>query len=191
MTGYDEHPSRASGLRGDELDVHPDAAESDCTVWFGYEPEQWEGLLAVRVSAGCVRISGVPYWVYDLNLGDEVRVIESAEGAIVAAERVHESGNSTFRVRFENADAHDSRWRRLMTDLASFECWFDVRTPGFLAISVPGENAQPVANYLAARERCATFSTRRAALSSKCSAEAGAVAALVLLVRVPRLLLLG
>jgi hypothetical protein len=153
VTHYDEHPSRASGFRDDELVVHPDAAESDCTVWFSYEPEHWEGLLAVRVGAGRVRVSGVPYWVSDVNLGDEVRVVESAEGAIVAEERVRESTNSTFRVRFENADADDDRWRRLMSDLASFDCWFDVRTPGLLAVSVPGENAQPVADYLAARER--------------------------------------
>jgi uncharacterized protein DUF4265 len=150
---YEEHPSRASGVRGDELVVHPDAAASDCTVWFAYEAEHWEGLLAVRVCSDRVRLSGVPYWVRDLNLGDEVRVVESADGAIVAEERVHDSTNYTFRVVFDGADADDDRWRRLMSDLTSLDCWFDVRTPGFLAISVAAEDAHAVADYLAARER--------------------------------------
>jgi hypothetical protein len=150
---YDEHPSRAAGFHGGELVVHPDATDSDCTVWFAYEPDHWEGLLGVRIGTDRVRVSGVPYWVYDLNLGDEVQVAESAEGAVVAEERVHESTNYTFRVVFRDADSDDDRWRQLMSDLASFDCWIDVRTPGFLAISVPAEHAQAVADYLVERER--------------------------------------
>jgi hypothetical protein len=153
VTHYQEHPSRASGFRGGELVVHPDAAESDCTVWFYYEPERWEGLLAVRVEADRVRISGVPYWIYDVNLGDEFRVVESAEGALVAEERTHESSSYTFRVIFDRADPDDDRWRQLMSGLAPYDCWFDVRTPRFLAISAPAEHAQAVADLLAAREQ--------------------------------------
>jgi hypothetical protein len=70
----------------------------------------------------------------------------------MAEERVLESTNDTFRVVLENAHADDDR-RRRMSDLASFDCAFDVRTPGFLVISVPSDHAQPVADYLAARER--------------------------------------
>jgi hypothetical protein len=40
-----------------------------------------------------------------------------------------------------------------MRDLASLGCWFDVRTPGHLAMSVSADDAQAVADHLAARER--------------------------------------
>jgi hypothetical protein len=122
-------------------------------VWFAYDAEHWEGLPAVRVGSDRVRLSGVPYWVRDLNLGDEVRVVESAEGGVVAEERVHDSTNYTYRVVFDGADADDDRWHRLMRDLTSLDCWFDVRTPGFLAISVAAEHAHDVAHCLAARKR--------------------------------------
>jgi hypothetical protein len=71
----------------------------------------------------------------------------------VAEERTHESSSYTFRVIFDGAGTGDDRWRQLMSDLACYECWFDVRAPDFLAIAAPAEHAQAVADFLAARER--------------------------------------
>jgi hypothetical protein len=99
------------------------------------------------------RICAVPFWVYDLNLGDEVALIESAEGAPVVAGVVVDGGNYTFRVRFDDAADDDVRWRELMVGLEPFGCWVDVRSRGFLAVSAPPTQAQAVADYLDEREQ--------------------------------------
>jgi hypothetical protein len=95
----------------------------------------------------------IPFFVYDLNLGDEVALMESAEGAPVVTGVAVDAGNHTFRVRFEDAAHDDGRWRELMLELEPFDCWVDVRSPGFLAVSAPPDRAQAVADHLDARER--------------------------------------
>jgi hypothetical protein len=81
---YDEHPSKASASREGRFVVLADAELEDCTVWVAAGANQstsikWEGLLARRDARA--RVCAVPFWVYDLNLGDEVAVMDSAEGA--------------------------------------------------------------------------------------------------------------
>jgi hypothetical protein len=154
----DEHPSRAAAWRGGRFVVLPDAEREDCTVWVGAEAHsagtvRWEGLLARRLSDERARICAVPFWVYDLDLGDEVTLMDSAEGAPVVTGVVLDGGNYTFRVRFEHAADDDVRWRGLMVELEPFDCWFDVRSPGFLAVSAPPAHAQAVADHLDDRER--------------------------------------
>ena len=99
------------------------------------------------------RICAVPFWVYDVNLGDEVALMDSAEGAPVVTGVVVDGGNHTFPVRFDHAADDDVRWRELMVELEPFNCWFDVRSPGFLGVSAPPPHAQAVADYLDERER--------------------------------------
>lgn len=136
----------------------PDAELEDCTVWVGAEADsagsvKWEGLLARRLSSGRARICAVPFWVYDINLGDEVALLKSAEAALVVAGVVVDGGNYTFRVRFEDVTHDDVRWRELIVELEPFGCWVDVRSPGLLAMSAPPTHAQAVADYLDVRER--------------------------------------
>ena len=66
---------------------------------------------------------------------------------------VLDGGNYTFRVRFEHAADDDVRWRGLMVELERFDCWFDVPSTGFLALSAPSAHAQAVADHLDDRER--------------------------------------
>jgi Domain of unknown function (DUF4265) len=155
---YEEHPSRASTLRAGEFVVLGDAVDEDCTVWFAAEKMsggnvRWEGLLARRLATDRARICAVPFWLYDVNLGDEVSIIESVEGAPVATGVVHDAGNVGFRVFHPAAaDLHDDRrWYRLLEDLERFECWFDPRTPRHVALSAPPQHAQAVADYLQQR----------------------------------------
>jgi hypothetical protein len=155
---YEEHPSRVAAWRDGELIALPDAEADDCTVWFGAEEHsggqvRWEGLLARRVAEDRARICAVAFWLYDLNLGDEVSLVESAEGALVADGVVRDAGTTRFRVIFEGAADDDERWRDLMVELEPYGCWFDVRSPGFVAISAPPEHGQAVANHLAEPER--------------------------------------
>jgi hypothetical protein len=155
---YEEHPSKASTWREGRFIVLPDAEQEGCTVWVGAALDSsqavtWEGLLARRLTGDRARICAVPFWVYDLNLGDEVALMDSAEGVAVVTGVVVDGGNYTFRVRFEHAVDDDARWRELMVELEPFDCWFDVRSPGFLAVSAPHAHAQAVADYLDDRER--------------------------------------
>ena len=153
MAHYDRHPSKVIRIRAGEHVVHPASARSDCTVWFMLGEDRWEGLPGLRVGPGRVRVCGVPFWIYDLNMGDEVAVVETKEGATVAERRVHEGTNVTFRVIFKGADETDTRWEQLMADLESFECWCDVRHPGYIALSASVEDALAVEDILSAREQ--------------------------------------
>jgi hypothetical protein len=158
MAKHREHPHKASSWRDGKLVVHPDAAAEDCTVWFASAPDEggeieWEGLLARRLAEDRARICAVPIWAYDVNLGDEVKVIESGDGAPVAENVVLDAGNFTFRVVFEPATSDDdTRWHDLMIGLEQYDCWFDMASRRLLAISAPPHHAQAVADYLALRQ---------------------------------------
>ena len=158
MADFEEHPSKAAAWRHGGFVVLPDAEAADCTIWFGLEPDadgepQWEGLLGRRLEDGRARVCAVPFWLYNVNLGDEVSTMPSAERALIATEVMHDSGNYTFRVFFGTSEDDDSSWRELQQALEPFECWFDVRGRQFTAISCPPHHAQAVADYLIARER--------------------------------------
>ena len=158
MAGYEEHPSKATSWRGGRFVVLPEGESANCTVWFVVEEDSagvhWEGLLATGLSEDRACISAVPFWLYDLNLGDEVAVIESAERAPVATGVVRDGGNYVFRVIFEGAEYDDYRWQSLMIELEPHDCWFDVRSPSFVALSAPPAQARAVGDYLLAREQC-------------------------------------
>lgn len=157
MVEHDEHPSKTAAWRDGEFVVLPDAESEDCTIWVAVEEHsggtvKWEGLLARRLGHDRARVCAVPFWVYDLNLGDEVTIMESAEGAPVVTGIAVDAGNYTFRA-YADEPSDDGWWRRLMVDLEPFKCWFDVRTPGLVAVSAPPDHAQAVANYLHGRQQ--------------------------------------
>jgi hypothetical protein len=79
-------------------------------------------------------------------------VLPSAEGALVATERLTESGNFTFRAWFDEQAQPGTHWRRLMMDLEPFGCWFDTWSERLIAISATAGEAQAVADYLDSRE---------------------------------------
>lgn len=157
MADYIEHPSKASRLQAGTYVVHPEAMVEDSTVWIplGMEADgvqRWEGLLGIRLAADTVRVCAVPVFAYDINLGDEVHVMASGEGALVATRKSLDAGNYTFRVYFENGLKDDSLWRGLLCDLEAMNCWFDVYSQSLVAISAPPAHAQAVADYLYERQ---------------------------------------
>lgn len=131
------------------------AQEEDCTVWFAIpdSPGDWEGILGRRAGGDRVEIVGVPIFVYDLSLGDEVQVMRSGEGADVGRRVTSASGNVAFRAAFDESPRPDHHWRSLMADLSPQECWFDTWSETLIAISAPSGSAQAVADYLAQREQ--------------------------------------
>lgn len=161
MSNYFEHPSRAGRFVDGEYVVYPDAVREDTTVWFSIEPEQerWEGVLAVREGANRARLVGVPLFAYKVNLDDVVEFIPSGEGAPVAVRVVDASSNTTFRVVFPDLepDDDDDRWRQILMDMESWDCWFDVLSPGYLAISAPDTHAEAAERYLIDRANQGDF----------------------------------
>jgi hypothetical protein len=96
-------------------------------------------------------VLGVPAYAYDLNLGDRVTVVRSAEGPFVATGIAHDAGNNTFRYYLLEPD--DGRaWYPLAQKFASIGCLIDVLTPGLTALSCAPESSQPVVDRLALLE---------------------------------------
>jgi hypothetical protein len=171
MSQYFEHPSRASRFVDGGYVVHPDAAREDTTVWFSIEPgqERWEGILAMRAGQNRARLVGVPLFAYGLNLDDVVEFILSAEGAPVAVRVVAASSNTTFRVVFPDLgpDDDDDRWRQILRDMEPWNCWFDLLSPGYLAISAPDAHADAAERYLMNRANGGDFIYERGDVSDE------------------------
>jgi hypothetical protein len=161
VASYREHPSKASRYAGGSYIVYPAALEEDTTVWFAFDADRelWEGVLAIREAENRARLVGVPLWTYGVNLDDVVELIESGEGAPVALRVVDPSANRTFRVVYPDRQAgdDDSRWRQLLIDVEPWDCWFDVLSPSYLAISAPGATAEAVERYLNERANRSDF----------------------------------
>ena len=51
----------------------------------------------------------------------------------------------------------DDRWRQLLIDMEPWDCWFDVLSSGYLAISAPGVTAEVVERYLDQRASAGDF----------------------------------
>lgn len=151
MPDYREHPGKPVRLQGEAVAV---LDAGDTTAWFYLDEDGWEGLRARRLGPDMARVAAVPVFAYGIALGDEVRVRESAEGAVVATGVVRSAGNRTFRVVFplQGAPEPDERWRSLLAGLAPHGCWLDVYSPTLVAVSAEPGAAGDVAAYLGARE---------------------------------------
>jgi hypothetical protein len=159
MPRYLEHPSKVGRWRDGAFEMLPESAAATETVWVAIEPDEngdaaWEGLLASTPEPGRAVVAAVPVFAYDLNLGDEVEVVASAEGPLVAVRPLRDAGRYTFRVLFHDVhDPADRRWPALQQDLEPFGCWFDVYSPRLVAVSAEPEVAKAVADFLADEQR--------------------------------------
>jgi hypothetical protein len=159
-----EHPEKVARWRNGDVEVHPDAAAASETVWVAVDPAEsgevvWEGLAARPSGEGRAVVAAVPVFAYDLNLGDEIEVVVSAEGPWVAVRPLQDAGRHTFRVWFADWPdlGQDQRWKDLQVELERFGCWFDVYSPRLVAVSADPEVAGAVADALAAGETSGRF----------------------------------
>ena len=108
-------------------------------------------------------IAAIPVYVYDVNLGDEVEIVETAEELLVATRVTSDAGRFTFRVWFPDVfpgidgAAPDERWKALQVDLEPYGCWFDMYTSQLIAVSAEADVAAGVADFLAAGEDAGRF----------------------------------
>lgn len=155
MDDYRLHPAKvvewASGtLRPLEMDP-----ASEVTVWVALPPEDgnqvWEGMNAVTVDAKTVELRSVPAFAYNLDFGDHLSVIASAEGPLVCTRIVHKSDQWTFRVWL--ADPDKERWQHIANSYAQMGSYIDVLSSQLLAISCHETLAKQIAAKLASDER--------------------------------------
>ncbi|WP_157371041.1 DUF4265 domain-containing protein [Arthrobacter sp. Leaf141] len=156
MTDYRQHPSIVAHWRDVSLHPLPEAQEARETIWFAMPPEpdteqMWEGLRARLETDGTATVLGVPAYLYDVNFGDRVSVMRSAENALVATGVECDALNFTFRVQLTADDPN--AWRPLAEELAKKGCLLDLISPRFFAISCGEPQAQEVADRLSALER--------------------------------------
>jgi Domain of unknown function (DUF4265) len=97
----------------------------------------------------------IPFFVYDLNLGDEVETRAEGEQRHVVDRVVRHSEHYTFRIWFGQSD--NPYVRDVVMDEIERRGWlFEWYSENLLAISVESARAQEVADYLHART-CSAF----------------------------------
>jgi len=108
---------------------------------------EWEQLWARRLDDGRFSLCCIPFFVYDLALGDEVEI----DANFILQQVVHSSGQVTFRVWFGDQDA--AMRQGLVSEIKAMKPLMEWSSENLLALSVPdGAEAQKVADYLQARE---------------------------------------
>ncbi|BBH17725.1 hypothetical protein Back2_20120 [Nocardioides baekrokdamisoli] len=158
---FREHPSKTSRLVNGTLIPLTSALEANETVWFVLptadgDEQVWEGLLAYRPSdIDRAEVRAIPLFAYDLNYGDEVAVISSDEGALVATDVVTDNGRYTFRVWLEDGDA--SVMRELVREFGEMGCSIEPYSDRLLGLGCERSAAQAVADALSAGEKAGRF----------------------------------
>jgi hypothetical protein len=109
----------------------------------GYPPFSIEGVWASRNPDGTYEIENIPFYSYDVAVGDVVRA-EEVDGELFFVERVKDSGNSVIRMLIYDRGELD----KIRAELRSFGC--DSEGDGvILAVNVPAEvSYAPLFRYL-------------------------------------------
>lgn len=108
----------------------------------------WEGLSAARTEVtDRLRLLAVPLFAYDLNYGDEISVMRSGEGALVATGVTKDAGNYTFRVWMPEA-SDVSALREVVDRFGRLGCLIEGYSDRLVGLSCGPDNAQQVADAL-------------------------------------------
>ncbi len=158
---YKEHPELTAWLVEGRLEPLPAAEQANATVWFALpsgpgQPQAWEGLRAAhREGDDRVEVRAVPLFAYDVNFGDEVSVVTSAEGPLVATGVLSDAGHYTFRLWLEDGDP--AALRQVVMEFGELGCYLEAHSERLLGLSCGQETAQAVADALLAGEERGRF----------------------------------
>lgn len=122
---------------------------------------EWEQLWALRLDERCFSICCIPFFAYDLALGDEVET----DGNHVVQRVVKASGRYTFRVWFENSPRLGIK-DEVLLQIGRVGVDFEWSSENLLAVSAgDADQAQQMADYLHAQQSTGelTYETGRAA----------------------------
>lgn len=128
----------------------------------GYPPGSYESLWARRLSDGTYEIDNIPFYSYEVAVGDIVKVHE-VDGELFFSERVKDSGNSVIRMRIYNRDELDN----VRAALRALGC--DSEGDGaVLAVNVPAKvSYAPILQFLTEGDRAKRWGFEEAVLCHK------------------------
>jgi hypothetical protein len=108
---------------------------------------EWEQLWGEKISTHRVIVCCIPFFAYDVALGDEVEI----DADLVLQRVVHPSEFVTFRVWFGD---HDSEARQeLVREIEVMKPLMEWSSENLLALSAPATEAQRLADHLHIREQ--------------------------------------
>lgn len=114
-------------------------------------PKRYEQLFARQVADDRYEICCIPFFLFDVALGDEVTTAPTSDRKYVVEKVVQPSGRYVFRVWFgESFQPRDE----IADELKALGSLIEWSSPNLLAVdAVDHEHAQQVADFLAERER--------------------------------------
>jgi hypothetical protein len=116
---------------------------------------RWEQLWARRLAANSFEICCIPFFAYDLALGDEVETGVDGEFEWVVQRVVKDAGQYTFRVWFGDVPRlsgdlhhHHETYHEVLNRLVELGCLSEWSSSNLLAVSVAADRSRAVADYL-------------------------------------------
>lgn len=114
-------------------------------------PKKYEQLWALQLGPNRFKLCCIPYFVYDLALGDEVETSNRGESQYEVARVVQPSGHITFRAWF--GDSRSEVRDELVGEMRALGAGMELYSERLLAIDAADEShAQEVADVLMAKE---------------------------------------
>ncbi len=115
------------------------------------KPYRFEQLWARQLGGNSFEICCIPFFIYDLSLGDVVRTVAKGDRKYVVDQVVRPSGRHTFRIWF----GHSSGSRNeIAAELSERGALIEWSSRNLLAVDVADAvRAQQIADYLAEREQ--------------------------------------
>ncbi|WP_371405586.1 DUF4265 domain-containing protein [Kribbella sp. NBC_00662] len=159
---YKEHPAPTGRLVDGQLVPVPESVSAGATVWLALPTESgevqlWEGLAAHRLTSGdTVEVRAVPLFAYDVNYGDELSVVVSADGTLVGTGIVKDAGNHTFRLWFPSSADGDGI-RSVVEEFGPLGCLIESYSTRLIGLSAGPSEAQVVADALQAGQTNGRF----------------------------------
>lgn len=114
--------------------------------------KRWEQLWVRQVGENRFRVCCIPFFAYDISLGDEVEVAPEGEKRYVVQRVIEDAGHYTFRVWFGESSDPTIR-EEVMNQIERLGWLFEWYSENLLAISVESAYAQEAADFLYQNQR--------------------------------------
>jgi hypothetical protein len=119
---------------------------------------RWEQLWAKRLPGNRFQLCCIPFFVYDLALGDEVATSPAPEDMLahVVREVTRRSGHLTFRVWFGKSAQATAR-DEVLAEIKRLGCEAEWYSRNLLAINAPTDKGPYLAEYLSSHEQAGNW----------------------------------
>ena len=109
----------------------------------------YENIWALPIAADKYRIENIPFFIYDLSLGDVVEATNDENGDLCFRKVLERSENRTLRARSDSLISNPDLGLRIARDLEDLKCKVEIHRDRLLAISVPPTlNITVITDYL-------------------------------------------